>query len=250
MTFDNYLFRCSSLGKLMTEPRNKSETLSETTKSYLKELFIKEYFGREKELDNKYLQKGIACEQDSLALLSDIRGVFIKKNKEWFTNDKLSGTPDVLIDDEVEDIKTNWDLFTFINAEVSKDYDWQLEGYCLLTGATKKRLTYTLVNTPDYLIEKEKKSLTYKYDVDSPSFTDACKQLEINSIFDLGKFMKDYPDFHFHNNISDWNFDIPKHNRVKSFEIERQPQKEIEKLYFRTDESRKFLNNLVKQFKK
>ena len=32
--------RASSAGKLMTAPRNKSEVLSETTKSYIKEWLI------------------------------------------------------------------------------------------------------------------------------------------------------------------------------------------------------------------
>lgn len=261
MTFDKYVFRCSQIGKLMTEPKSKSETLSETTKTYLTELFIKEYFGREKELENKYLTKGIECEQDSLSLLSEVRKRFVKKNKRRFKNEWLTGEPDVFnyngvsndetfCDIEVEDIKNNWSLFTFIESEVTKDYDWQLEGYCLLTGATQKRLTYTLCNTPAHLIDAEKKRLSYKFDVDSPTFADKCKQLEINSIFDLGLFMKENPDYHFHCNVSEWHYDIPAIQRIKSFEVPRKSETEIKKLYERIVESRKFLNQLATKFKK
>lgn len=252
MTFDNYVFRCSQIGKLMTEPKSKSETLSETTKTYLTELFIKEYFGREKELENKYLTKGIECEQDSLSLLSEVRGVFMKKNKVRFQNEWLTGEPDINneIEDENEDIKNNWSLFTFIEAEITKDYDWQLDGYCLLNGRKKKRLTYTLCNTPAHLIDNEKKRLSYKFDVDSPTFADKCKQLEINSIFDLGLFMKENPDYHFHCNVSEWHYDIPAIQRIKSFEVPRKSESEIKKLYERIAESRKFLNQLATKFKK
>ena len=34
--------RCSSLGKIMTSPKSKGEVLSQTTKTYLKELAIEE----------------------------------------------------------------------------------------------------------------------------------------------------------------------------------------------------------------
>ena len=250
MNFDNHLFRSSSNGKLMTDPRSKSETLSETTKTYLTEIFIKKFFGRENDIDNKYLQKGIECEPDSLSLLSEIRGKFIKKNVRFFENGMICGTPDIINEDEIEDVKTCWSLFTFIDADVTKDYDWQLESYCILTGKEDKRLTYTLVNTPAHLIDKEKKFASYKYDTDSPSFTDACKQIEINSIFDMELFLKQNPDYHFHNVLSDWNRDIPKHQRVKSFLIPRKSEDEINKLKNRIIESRKFLNSLSQKFNK
>ena len=47
MNADNILFRCSSFGYIMTEPRSKSETLSETTKTHLVEKFVSTKYGRE-----------------------------------------------------------------------------------------------------------------------------------------------------------------------------------------------------------
>jgi len=43
------IVRCSSLGKLMTEPRSKSEVLSQTAKSYIEDLFNELEFGYRKE---------------------------------------------------------------------------------------------------------------------------------------------------------------------------------------------------------
>ena len=46
--------RASSAVKLMTAPRNKSEVLSETTKSYIKEWLIEQIYGFRKEIKSKY----------------------------------------------------------------------------------------------------------------------------------------------------------------------------------------------------
>ena len=53
------LFRCSSLGKLMTDPRTKSETLSETAKSYIQDLFKERELGIYKEFSSRYTDKGL-----------------------------------------------------------------------------------------------------------------------------------------------------------------------------------------------
>ena len=68
--FNNYLFRCSSLGKLLTAPRNKSEVLSETTKSYLQQIHKETIFKRKKDISSKYMEKGILGEEKSLTAYS------------------------------------------------------------------------------------------------------------------------------------------------------------------------------------
>jgi hypothetical protein len=37
--------RCSALGAIMTNPRSKTETLSETTKTYVKEMVLEHKYG-------------------------------------------------------------------------------------------------------------------------------------------------------------------------------------------------------------
>ena len=51
--FDNHLFRCSALGRLMTNGRAKNE-MGETCKSYLKEVYIEQKYGFRKDFKNKY----------------------------------------------------------------------------------------------------------------------------------------------------------------------------------------------------
>ena len=72
-----YLFRCSSLGKLMTEPKSKSEgVLSAGAKTYIRELAAQEIFGVDFQVSSKAMEKGILCEQDSIDLLNRVRQPF------------------------------------------------------------------------------------------------------------------------------------------------------------------------------
>ena len=53
------IFRCSSLGKLMTNPRSKTEVLSETAKSYIKQLAKENYYNYKTTIETKQMRKGI-----------------------------------------------------------------------------------------------------------------------------------------------------------------------------------------------
>jgi hypothetical protein len=62
----------SSLGKLMTTARSKSELLSETTKTYIRSVAKQDFYGYDLELNNKYILKGINQEDDSINLLNSV----------------------------------------------------------------------------------------------------------------------------------------------------------------------------------
>ena len=64
MIIPTFKARCSKLGAIMTNPRSKTEILSETTKTYLIEWILEKKYGRKKEFSNKYLEKGLTTEQD------------------------------------------------------------------------------------------------------------------------------------------------------------------------------------------
>jgi len=66
----------------MVEPRSKNELLSETTKKYLREVMIYEKYGRKKDISNKYIEKGLAVEEDAITLYSRFTKVFYKKNEK------------------------------------------------------------------------------------------------------------------------------------------------------------------------
>ena len=54
--------RCSSIGKIMTSSKTKGEALSQTTKTFIQGLVLKEKYGIRKEFSSKYTDKGNQCE--------------------------------------------------------------------------------------------------------------------------------------------------------------------------------------------
>lgn len=151
-------FRCSSIGKLMTEPRSKSEgVLSVGAKTYIRELAAQEIFGVDFEVSSKYIEKGIEAEGDSIDLLNSVRGLSLTKNTERRDNEFITGECDLFDTDAKRghDIKTSWSIATFpiIVADCEdKLYEWQMRGYMALWDAEEWEVNYCLVDTPDRLI--------------------------------------------------------------------------------------------------
>ena len=151
--------RCSALGKIMTEPRSKSEVLSETAKSYIQDLFKEKELGIYKDFSSRYTDKGIQMEDQAIQFASDVLGwEFVVKNETRFNNEWLTGEPDVCTDTLLADIKCSWNGSTFplFDTELkNKDYYWQLQGYMMLTGHERSELVYCLMDTPPQIIEDE-----------------------------------------------------------------------------------------------
>ena len=152
-----FKIRASGLGKLMTEPKTKVDkeagNLSATAKSFLIEWYTEQLYGRRKPLENKFLAKGNACEDEAIAYLNKLNGTDWKNNKEQFSNDYMTGEPDV-ISDHIVDIKNSWSCFThpLFTKEAKKDYQWQVLGYMWMLGKRKGEVVHTLMNTPPELI--------------------------------------------------------------------------------------------------
>lgn len=152
------LFRCSSVGKLMGEPKKKGEVLSETAKTYVRELAAQAIFGVDFEVSGKPMEKGIECEDAAIGLFNRVYGRSLKKNTERRTDDFLTGESDLPDVAEVVDIKNAWSLATF---PLSRDdiadaqdrlYEFQLRAYCRLWNKPRGRIAYCLVDTPERLI--------------------------------------------------------------------------------------------------
>jgi len=183
---DEILFRCSSLGHLMTEPKSKSETLSETTKNHLVDVWIRHKYNRKELITSKYMEKGVMVEEDAMTLYSRFRKQYYVKNEKMLTDDFIKGIPDIITEKTVIDLKSSWDIFTFFRTKqkaVEKMYYWQLQGYMSLTGKENARLVYCLVNTPQVLIDDEIHRLQYKH-LSEADMLKARNQIEMNSIFD------------------------------------------------------------------
>lgn len=159
--FTNYKFRCSGLKNLMITPKKKGELLSETTKTYLRDIYIAEVYGRYRpDISSGAMQKGTMVETDSLVLIQHVTGQVFFKNNKHFENEFIKGTPDVVPKDEVvRDVKSSFNIFTFSAVDAAKaegDYFWQIRGYGWLTGKKSGELMYALVNTPESVIENDR----------------------------------------------------------------------------------------------
>lgn len=152
--------RCSALGQLMTAGRSKSESLGETAKTMLTLWYKEQLYSRRKEIQSKYMTKGNVVEDASIAYLNTLYGTDYKKNEQYYENEYIYGTPDIVAD-TVIDIKNSWDFSTFplfSKSIPTKDYMWQVQGYMMLTGKKKASVIYTLMDLPDEQIEWEYKS--------------------------------------------------------------------------------------------
>ena len=158
--------RCSKLGNIMTNPRGGGNVLSQTAKTYLKELALEEKFGIKKEFSSRYTDKGNTQEDIAIEMASQVLNLpFALKNTEYFENEFIKGTPDLILEDEIIDIKCSWDGTTFPWFEdelPNKDYFWQLVGYCWLTGRSKARVVYCLVDTPEDIVQDEIRRTSWK----------------------------------------------------------------------------------------
>jgi len=156
--------RCSSLPKIMTNPRVKSEVLSETAKSEMIKIAKEDFYGYSSQMTNKYVEKGIEVEDKSIELLSLVKFAQYTKNKVRLHNDFLTGECDINDEasDEIIDIKSSWSLETFpaLPSDINiKDYEMQLRGYMMLYNRSKASVCYCMVSTPEGLTMYENKLL-------------------------------------------------------------------------------------------
>lgn len=199
------LFRCSSLGKLMTEPRTKSEVLSETAKTYIQDLFKERELGIFKDFSSRYTDKGIENEDEAIQMASEaLNWEFVTKNETRFNNEWLTGEPDVLTETLLADIKCSWNGSTFPMFDdklKNKDYYWQLMGYMMLTDMPQAELVYCLTNTPFQIVEDEVRRAHWKLNL-------------IDEDLDVREAVQ-----------ASHNFDhIPNELRVKRFIVEKDEQ--------------------------
>lgn len=217
--------RCSAIGKIMTNPKTKGETLSQTTKTYLQELAVQEVYNIRKEFSSRYTDKGNEVEELSIALCNDVLGLgFIYKNEEHFSNDWITGTPDVNTNEILLDVKSSWDAttFPFFDTELkNKDYFYQLQGYMWLTEKQECLLCYCLIDTPLQIVEDEIRREHWKASL-------------IEESLDLRAFVQAKHTFGH----------IPKEKRVKTFKITKDDEV-IESIKTRIEECREYYDNLI-----
>lgn len=194
INFSETLIRSSSVGYLMTEPQSKADKeaglLSKTAQRHLLDVYIAQKYGRVRDIQTKQMKKGVAVEQDSINMLSKLLSVEFSKNEERYSNAYITGLPDIVDNGVVIDIKSSYDLWTFMGNlpdKLDSLYYWQLMSYMWLTDAKCGYIAYCLSNTPDNIIEQEKYYLLKNMDVvseESPEYVKQALKLEFNMKFD------------------------------------------------------------------
>jgi hypothetical protein len=141
------------------EHLKNNPVLPKTVTSYCDEWIKEQLYKRKKEFSSKYTEKGNIMEDWGIDFCADHLDLgILLKNEESFENCCMTGTPDVIIpDDMVIDIKNPWDCFTFplFEEEPPIEYYAQAQVYMNLTGLRRFKLVYTLSNTPDNIIVGE-----------------------------------------------------------------------------------------------
>lgn len=219
--------RCSQIGKIMHGVRGKKDVLTKGNKSYIEQLVIEDVTGRKKEIQSKYLKKGIISEQESIELASKVLNLgFIYKNDESFENDYLTGTPDVNTDSCLLDVKSKWDLWTYSSLICNKnmdpdiDYYWQMQGYMALTKKRKAYLVYCIPDTPQDITEDEVRAAHWN-------------ERLIEESEELRKYVEHNHNFE----------DLPTNFRVVSY-LFKYEKEAIKDIYSRIDLCREYYNEV------
>lgn len=213
------LFRASKVGALTTNPKSvkdkEANNLSEGAKTFVEEVWLQKNHNYRDVVVTDQMIKGNEGEQDAMDLILKVRkdGIFREKYKgEQLHNSYVTGNPDIVITKirSVEDTKCSYNVKTFMSAQMTNIYEWQLRSYMWLLRDNgiiidTARVIYCLVQTPERIIEEEKKRFYFKFGCDESNqdYIDICRQIDINHNIDH----------------------IPLENRLKSFEIKHDEDK-------------------------
>jgi hypothetical protein len=216
-----FKIRASAAGNIMGV-----KALGKTGETYCKDWLKGQIYNRVREIDTKYTRKGNECEDSSIDFVAEQLGYgFLIKNEQYFENDFMQGTPDVILPDCIIDVKNSWDTHTFplLETEVpNQDYFYQAQVYMELTGRVNYRLIYVLSDTPEHMIESEARRYCWN---------NGFEELDMD-IYEKFKAKMTYSD-------------VPEQYKIKVFEIKRDLAV-IKKLVQRVIECREVVKELVK----
>jgi hypothetical protein len=210
-------------------PAELSKTVQKILKQYIR--WVK--YNKQNKFSNKYTEKGIEVEDDSIALISLLHKKYYKKNIKRYNDGTISGEMDIDAPDLIIDAKSKWDCDTYDSQEgMDSDHFYQGLGYCRLRNKKKFGVAYTLVNTPESLILNAFTSAYYKKG--AVDLTDQDKaEIAINMVFTNTWFDKnedggvvkrtDYWEVlksaHYPNAEIEF-VEIPDEKRLKYYEVE------------------------------
>jgi hypothetical protein len=197
-----------------------------TAMSYIREVWLRNEYGYDEPVVTNEMLKGLLCEDEAIGVLTrQLEGPFRVKNEEAFENDWFTGTPDVLLDDAVEDVKCSWTLKTYVDVQhPSALYYAQGQVYMDLTGRDTFRLCHVLLSTPPEILMEEHKRFYFRFNCDEedPHLIDCYNRL--TAMHDVSR--------------------IPEDKRIKVFTFNREDAY-LEKLRRRVEEANRVYETLT-----
>ncbi len=202
--FQTIKFRASAVHNLITEPKEKAAKdageLSQTAKTYLKELYIESVWGLRRDIQTAAMDKGRLTEEQSLTMLSRLDKKLYIKNKERVENSDFSGEPDIFEGESIRNAKyiidakssfTPWTFFAVYGEKLNPVYRTQVNIYMDLCNCEYGEVSYCLNNTPPHIITDMKRRVFYDLNAgvsmetcDDPEFLAACEEIDLSNNFD------------------------------------------------------------------
>lgn len=146
--------------------RDAPPQLSDGAKTYCQMWLKEQLYGRKKEFSNKYTEKGIQCEESAINVVAEHMGYgFILKNTEQLEDEYMTGMPDLVLAEIIEEIKNSWSCFTFplfATTIPDSDYPYQAQGYMHLAKKKKAGINYCLIDAPLEIMDAEARKVWYK----------------------------------------------------------------------------------------
>lgn len=193
-----FKIRCSAIGEIMA--RAKEGELPKGAKTYAERWVKEQIYGKGENTGNKYTWKGLMVEDDSIDFVAEqLDYGFLVKNEDFFENEYIQGTPDVIQPDHIIDVKNSWDAFTFplFSKDIpDKGYYWQGQGYMDIVGRDHYKLIYTLMDTPEELLNPYRGEPQIYSNIDSKYrikvFEFDKSQEDINKVYERVELIREY----------------------------------------------------------
>lgn len=213
------------LAKLEEKAKEPFE-FGQDAKTFIELKWLSDQYGYSEFVDTKQTLKGKMVEDAAIELISHFwpENAFRRINTSQLKNKYFSGTPDLILNEVVEDIKSSYNLKTFLQVRMpKKEYYGQGQVYMDLTGKRKFRVHYCGITTPAIILAKETKPYYYFYgsDENNEHYLDVCAQAEVNHDFDQ----------------------VPLNKRLKTFEFDYD-EKYMKKLKERVGHAREYYHAL------
>lgn len=237
--FTKTLIRSSAFHLLTKEPKLKADKeagkLSETAKTYLKDIYREATTDRREQITSKYFEHGNFGEEYAITMLSLHLRKMLKKNDKRLFNHYISGEPDIYIGEDITkatigyDTKCPYSVFTmpFKGEELNEQYEWQNHCYMYLTGAQEWNTVYCLVSHNPASIKKQKTALWYKLGCEETGATEeyikGAIEIEKNCIYNQKEYLEQFPDYQF--DCKEWLYDIPDTDRIIMHSVKRDDYK-------------------------